>query len=241
MNRDVFASLATRIKAGVIDSIVLLTLFILIPVTMGTYIKSDSPVTIFAMFAPILLLEPFLVAFSGATIGQHVFGIVIIRIDTRSNCPLHVAFLRYIFKMVLGSISLIYMLFSQKHQAIHDHFAKTFVLISEKKLEKNPEMEKYGEIEQPLLQDYIYPSAIRRFLIFIAWYFVSIIILGIVFEIIAILIISGYTVESERLPEFLEMTLSIVLSIVFIALAVFASKGLLIGARRKKKKQGTAS
>jgi uncharacterized RDD family membrane protein YckC len=235
-NKDIFASLSTRIKASILDCIILMALFISIPMVIGNLLDTDSPIKVFAMFAPVLLLEPILVAFSGATIGQHFFGMEVIRVNTRSKCPFHVAFLRYLAKAVLGSISLVYMLFSKKHQAIHDHLAKTVVLISQKKLEKNPEMAKYGETEQTLIADYSYPSAIRRFILFIVWYIVSVVAIGIFFEVGAILIFPDYTIESEKLPEFYENILSIVFAVVFITLAFFASKGFLPGARRKKNK-----
>ena len=241
MERDVFASLATRIKASVIDSIILLAIFILIPITIGEDVNSDLPLKAFAMFAPVLFLEPFLVAFSGATIGQHLFGIEIVRVDTRSKCPLHIAFLRYLAKVILGGISLIYILFSKKHQAIHDHLAKTFVLISKKKLAKNHQIEKYGEIEQTFHNEYSYPSAIRRFLVFIVWYLVTVFLLGIAFEVGAIYTVPGYSLESEKLPEFLELILSIFSTVIFIVLAVFAAKGFLLGAKRKKNIKSTES
>ena len=233
-DRDVFASLATRIKASIVDSIILITLFISIPLVIGSLINSEWPLRAFLMYAPLLFLEPILVAYLGATIGQYLFGMQVVRIDTRSNCPFHVAFFRYLAKAVLGSFSLVYMLFSKKHQAIHDHLAKTVVLISQKRLEKNPQIAKYGELEQTLDLAYSYPSAIRRFIFFIVWYMGASIVLGICIEAGALLTIPGYTSESEKLPESLDIVVSVVFAVVFITLAVFASKGFLPGAKRKK-------
>lgn len=233
-NQDIFASLATRIKAGVIDGFILLSLFIFIPVTIEAIISDDVPFKGIAMFAPIFLLEPLLVAFLGATIGQSIFGLKVVRIDTRCNCNLFISYIRYFAKTILGGISLIYMLFSKKHQAIHDHLANTVVIISQKKLDENPQLIKYGETEQTLNHGYSYPSARRRFIFFIVWYIFISIFLGMVFEFGAIISIPGYTLESDELPYFLDNILSIVLAIVFISLGVFASKGLLPGARRKK-------
>jgi uncharacterized RDD family membrane protein YckC len=231
-NQDIFASLATRIKASIIDSIILMALFISIPMVIGAFSNSESTIKAVVMFAPLLLLEPFLVAYLGSTIGQFVFGIKIVRVDSRSNCPLFASFFRYLAKTVLGGVSLIYMLFSRKHQAIHDHLAGTIVLISRKKLEKNPALAKYGEAEQTLSREYIYPSSFRRFILFVVWYIFSANIIGTVTEIVATMAISGH---AGRLPDFVDMLLSIVLAVVFIALAVLAAKGYLPGARRKKR------
>jgi uncharacterized RDD family membrane protein YckC len=208
---------------------------------IGTFLHEDTPITVFAMFAPILFLEPILVAYLGATLGQRCFGMEVIRIDTRSKCPFHIAFFRYLAKAVLGSISVVYMLFSKKHQAIHDHFANTLVLISQRKLDKNPSIEKYGEYEQTLDHNYFYPSAIRRFIFFIVWYVFAIILLAIVLEVGAILTIPGYSLESDELPELFDNIISIIFAIIFITLAVFASKGYLPGARRKKNINGSKS
>lgn len=233
-NQDFFASLATRIKASIIDGAIVLTLFILIPVTIGAFFPNEFPLVGVAMFAPALLLEPLLVTYSGATIGQSIFGLRVVRVDTRSNCNLFISFFRYLAKTILGGISLIYMLFSKRHQAIHDHLANTVVIISPKKLEKNPQLKKHGEVEQALNHGYSYPSAIRRFIFFIVWYIIISFFLGIMFEIGAVIFIHGYTLESDNLPEVLDIIMSIVLGIAFISLAVIASKGLIPGARRKK-------
>ena len=233
-NNDIYASLATRIKASIIDGIILITLFLSIPMIIGAFSNSDSSIKAIAMFAPLILLEPILVTFLGSTIGQYLFGIKVIRVDSRSNCSLFVSFFRYIAKTVLGSLSLVYMLFSRKHQAIHDHLANTVVLISQKKLEMNPQLFKHGEMEQTFNHDYTYPSAIRRFILFIVWYLLACIALGILVEIIAVAIIPGYTIDAGKLPEVVDNILSILLAIVFISLAVFASKGYLPGAKRKR-------
>lgn len=233
-NPDVFASLATRIKASIIDGIIVMALFIAIPMVIEAFQHGDSVIKAFAMFAPILFLEPILVAYLGATVGQRVFGMEVIRVYTRSKCPLHIAFFRYLAKVVLGTLSVVYMLFSKKHQAIHDHFAKTLVLISQRELERNPRIAKYGVYEQALDHNYSYPTAIRRFVFFIVWYVFAMIALGIVFEFGAMLTIQGYLLESDNPTELLDNIIGTVSAIVFITLAVIASKGYLPGARRKK-------
>lgn len=233
-NSDIYASLATRIKASIIDGLILITLFLSTPMVIGVFSNNDSPIKAIAMFAPLILLEPILVTYLGSTIGQYIFGIKVIRVDSRSNCNLYVSFFRYVAKTILGSISLVYMLFSRKHQAIHDHLTNTVVLISQKKLEKNPQLFKHGEMEQTFNHDYAYPSAIRRFILFIVWYFLACIVLGIVVEVAAVAIIPRYTIDDGKLPEVVDNILSILLAIVFIALAVVASKGCLPGARRKR-------
>lgn len=163
----------------------------------------------------------------------------VVRIDTRLKCPLLVSFDRYYTKLPLGSLSLIYMLFSGKHQAIHDHLAKTIVLLSSKKIERNPEFASNGVSEQILEVDYVYPSPLRRFGIFVLWYIIVSIIFGILIEGTALLALPGYTIDTEKLPKHIDIAVNFISAIIFILMAILASKGYLPGAKRKKREIDT--
>lgn len=236
-NQVLYATLPRRIKASIIDGVVLLALFILFPLIVGTLVGKDTGLSAIAMFTPPLLLEPFLISFLGFTLGQYIFGIRVVRVDTGGKCPLIASFARYFTKTILGSLSVAYMLFSKKHQAIHDYLAKTLVVLSQEKIERNPEFAQYGEIEQDLENDvtFTYPSVARRFGFFCIWVVVMIIVFGILVESAAILFLPGYTFETEKMPKQIEVASNVLFSIIFIGLAVLASKGHLPGAKRKMK------
>jgi uncharacterized RDD family membrane protein YckC len=237
-----FASLPRRIKAAIIDGVVLLTLMILSPLTISMLIGKDTGANAIVMYFPPLFLEPLLISFLGFTLGQYIFGIQVIRMDTGGKCPLPASFLRYFSKTILGSFSMVYMLFSKKHQAIHDHLAKTLVVLSRKRIEQNPEFANYGETEQSLEGDitegditYDYPSAIRRFVFFCVWAVITLIALGIVAECTALIFVPGYTFETEKMPKQVEVLYNLIYAVLFIWLAVIASKGKLLGVRKKPK------
>lgn len=230
-----YATLPRRIKASIVDGIVLLTLIILSPLIVGSITGKDSGLNALAMFAPPLLLEPILISYLGFTLGQYVFGIKVVRLDTGGKCPLIASFARYYTKALLGSLSMAYMLFSKKHQAIHDYVAKTLVVLSDKRIDRNPDFAEYGEFEQDLEGDYIYPSALKRFGFFLLWLVPVSIVYGIVVEVAALLMLPGYTIETEELPKGIDIATDLIGSIVFIAFAVLASKGYLPGAKRKLK------
>lgn len=232
-----YATLPRRIKASIIDGVVLLTLMILSPLAMSDLLGKDTGANAIVMYMPPLLLEPFLISLLGFTLGQYIFGIQVIRVDTGGKCPLAASFLRYFAKTILGGFSMVYMLFSKKHQAIHDHLAKTLVVLSHKKIEHSPEFANYGETEQNLEEDitYYYPSAIRRFTFFCIWAVVACFVFGIVGEMAALLFIHGYTLESKKLPKVIEVISNLVYSVLFVWLAVLSSKGNLPGAKRKIK------
>lgn len=189
-----------------------------------------------AMFFPPLFLEPMLISYLGFTVGQYFFGIQVINADTDGKCSLVVSFLRYILKILLGGFSLVYMLFSNKHQAIHDIAANTLVILSHKKIEKNPEFIEYGDVEQNLENDqnYQYPSAVRRFIFFCIWIVVASVIFGVIVELSALMFVPDYTLDTEELPKHIDIATNVLGSMLFITIAVLASKGQLPGAKRKK-------
>jgi uncharacterized RDD family membrane protein YckC len=237
-----YATLPRRIKASIIDGVVLLTLMVLSPLAISALVGGDTGANAIIMYMPPVLLEPILISFLGFTLGQYIFGIQVIRVNTGGKCPLAASFLRYFAKTILGGLSMAYMLFSKKHQAIHDHLAKTLVVLSRNKIEQNPEFVNYGETENILEADvtYYYPSALRRFLIFCIWAVVASLVFGILEEIAALLFVHGYTLETKKIPKEVEVISIILYSVLFIWLADLATKGNLPGARRKKKELGNS-
>lgn len=135
-DNEIYATLARRIKAGVIDGVIYLALIIFLMFSVGQVLKDAGPIRAFLIYSPLFFLEPLLVSYLGASIGQHLLGIEVMAINTREKCPLIISLIRYFTKVLLGGLSLIYMLFSRKHQAIHDHFANTVVLLSRRRIEK---------------------------------------------------------------------------------------------------------
>ena len=230
-----YATLPRRIKASIVDGIVLLTLIILSPLLIASLAGKDTSLNTIALLTPPLLLEPLLISYLGFTLGQYIFGIKVVRLDTGGKCPLISSFARYYTKVILGSLSMVYMLFSKKHQAIHDYIAKTLVILSDKKIERNPHFAQYGEREQNLGDNYSCPSALRRFGFFILWLIPVSILYGIIIEGIALLMLPGYTLETEKLPQHIDIIANLIGSIIFIGLAILASKGYLPGAKRRIK------
>ncbi len=230
-NDLLYASLAFRIKASIIDSVILLALIVLIPLWAGEHVSRPA-VRVILMYSPLLVFEPFLVAYLGSTIGQRILGLTIVNQDSGKKCPLHLSFARYYTKVLLGWLSMVLMLFTRRHQAIHDHVAKTLVILSPSRILKDPSFALTGEHERQQDPDFTYPSVLRRFVFFIIWSFVAEIMLGLLLWGAITLISPRSLSDDGDLPKSVERALKYVDVIVLICTASLAAKGYLPGARK---------
>jgi uncharacterized RDD family membrane protein YckC len=227
------ATIGRRLKASIIDGVVLLALIVVIPL-VGHALAGDSIAGLWLlMYAPVFLLEPLLVSFWGQTIGQYLLGVKVVREHVFLRCPLPQSFLRFYTKALLGLWSMIYMVFSKNHKAIHDYLAGTIVILSPRRLAKDPSFADNGETEQTEDARFVYPSALRRFAFFLIWYFGS--LFGATFvEFILLSIVVG-TDRAEQLFKAIERGERLFWSIMLIVFASLAAKGRLPGAKRKRK------
>ncbi|TAL24623.1 MAG: RDD family protein [Nitrospirae bacterium] len=234
-NELIYATLPLRIKASIIDSLILIGLLVCIPLALAPLLKGTNSSLGILMYSPFLLLEPLLVSFFGSTIGQYFFGIKVVRQDDLLKCPLHLSFVRYYVKAFLGWLSMIYMFFSKRHQAIHDHLAKTLVILSPERIEKDPSFAERGVQEQELESDFIYPTILRRFLIFIVWYIIAeIALLAILYGLIFLISPESMTDDGD-LPKSINRAITFVDIILLIIVASLAAKGFLPGAKKVRK------
>ena len=238
MNTDttdvLYGSIGRRIKASVLDGILLLAILIGIPVAIQQVLPGQRTVTAIAMWFSILALEPILVSQYGATIGQRICGLKVIRAGDNRHCPLILAFPRFMAKVLLGSFSLIYMLFTRKHQAVHDWLAGTVVVLSPERISRNPDFAREGETEQFLESKYVYPSALRRFLIFLLWFAGTCSGMGIILGMVS-LVFFPESIEGEDLPTGIQVIGMLLTMVLLVALSWMGAAGRLPGAKRKPK------
>ena len=235
---NIYATLPMRIKAMAIDSLIYALLFISLPMLMTSLFPLSNEFRIISMILPILFLEPFLVSLAGCTIGQYLMGIRVITKESGEKCFLPLSFLRYFIKFLLGFYSLIYMLFSSERQAIHDFAAKTIVVLSKRKQEAHYEVVEEQEEEARIEKQYEYPSGFRRFVFFIIWYVIALVVMGgISIFLLNLGIIIGQIppeeIENSNYAAVIGIIFSIIDIILFFAIAYWAAKGYLPGAKRK--------
>ncbi len=223
-----YPRITRRIEAVLIDASILLALFftsmnLLAPMQIHGAIKA------FVIFSMLLLIEPVFLSLTGASIGHHIRGMRVI--SARSGRSLHLlaALLRTVIKAYLGFLSLIFVLTSRRHQAIHDMAARSLVIL------KDPANVAPGaslperRIEE---EGYIYPSKSRR-VVFIALYCVA---AALMTSFLSLFFVSLECLGEDRCSaseRYAELLMSVVFWF-FAAMAIVAGwKGRLWGARRK--------
>jgi hypothetical protein len=89
-------------------------------------------------------------------------------------------------------------------------------------------------VEQVIEEEgFVYPSAVRRFIVFIGWLFSICIPFFIFIDVVTEHFFPGYT-SGQRLPEPIEFLEDLVFAITFISLALAGARGLLPGAKRQR-------
>ena len=126
---DKYAHLFSRVKAAIIDSIVLIVLLYAATLVVGAFDEVSNYVRISVFVFVFLIYEPILVSVFGASVG-HFFNDIVVKKehDESKNIILPKAIIRFIFKFFLGWISLLTIQGDEKRKAIHDFVGGSVVL-----------------------------------------------------------------------------------------------------------------
>lgn len=118
-----------RVRAYLIDYFLLLGLFLLVTAVGPTIerLTGASAVLFWAWLVCALLYEPVMVWRTGATLGHHLKNLHVVSERTGRHPSLSLAALRSLVKWLLGGISMLLMLGSERQQAIHDAVANVTV------------------------------------------------------------------------------------------------------------------
>ncbi len=182
MNVVAYPRLIKRIRAVLIDS-VLLPIAAFSSLLLGNALGVSSVIgKVTLLVAPIFILEPGLIAFTGGTVGHHLQRIRVATLDGSENIGIFAATLRFIVKVLLGWLSFVIVLTTVKHQAVHDLLARSVVI--HKDITGLPAFEVLRErhIESP---GYVYPPAWRRLVVIVAYAIAATIGLGIVYAVVS--------------------------------------------------------
>lgn len=124
-----YAILPDRVKAAVIDGIVLIALMYVTTEIFALVNKVPNFFKITAFIFIFILYDPILTSKYGATVGHSFSKILVKREDNHSkNLSFQRAFLRFLIKFSLGWISLLTVTGNEKRKAIHDFVADSIVI-----------------------------------------------------------------------------------------------------------------
>lgn len=156
---SVYPRLLRRVQAALIDSVVITIAFIAGLTLVAQLNFTSLIVNGIIWILPILLLEPGLVAWTGGSIGHHFRGIRVRKLDKDKNLNVFQAVIRFLLKTLFGWLSLIFVLTTKKHQAIHDIYSLSLVVVKHAKSLSHNETYPERIVEEP---GFIYPGKTRR-------------------------------------------------------------------------------
>lgn len=128
-----YAILPSRVKAAMIDSIILIGMIFLASETLALFENVPNYIRVIVFILFFILYDPIFTAVFGGTIGHSKMGITVRNAqnpDKKIN--LVRALFRFIFKATLGWISFLTISGNEKRQAIHDLVGNSIVLEDEK-------------------------------------------------------------------------------------------------------------
>ena len=218
-----------RVKAALVDSFVLALIMVSVVPALAGIESLPHFFRILITLLPIFLFEPVLVTLTGGSPGHHLFRIKIRNIAEDRKLSILKSIIRFIVKAFLGFISLTLILFTKKHQALHDIASGSIVVL------KSPE--KYNEdeiLKENVFKEkgYEYPHIARRIIVSLFY----IVILNLLLGVPSVLFISEPCINGNVCSQ-QENVIQIVIGIFWIAASIAilinGLKGKAYGARRK--------
>jgi len=125
----VYGSLLKRLKALMIDFLVLMGMGIIASLIFSNFDNVPDYYRIIVFVFIFFLYDPLFTSLIGSTIGQLFLGLIVRRSNDESKKIIFpIALLRYLFKILLGWISLLTISGNPKRKAIHDLIVGSVVI-----------------------------------------------------------------------------------------------------------------
>lgn len=140
---SIYPRLLRRVRAVILDEVILLAVLAAWWFGLGIDPNLHLGAKLSSLLLVFVILDPALVAFTGGTIGHHLMGmkVRVVARDARAN--LARACIRAVLRYALGWASLIFILMTRRHQAIHDYASQTLVVLKDP--EHVPDAERLAE------------------------------------------------------------------------------------------------
>jgi len=224
-----YPRLLRRVRAALIDSVLFVVLFFLWLFLVGFLESAHPAIKIAPLLIGLLILEPGLVAWTGGTPGHHSMGLRIRDSLEDRKIGLLRATLRALVRTLLGWVSLVFILVTRRHQALHDYVSRTVVVLRDPS--RLPESERFAERSIP--EGYEFPGWARRLGVILLY--------GAISYAIATFIVVALVEDTCLYSNICNTADDVVIGVVglgwfaaFIAIIVLACRGQLFGCRRRQ-------
>jgi uncharacterized RDD family membrane protein YckC len=223
-----YPRLLRRVRAFLIDSVLFIIVIYTWMVSLLAFGESHFLVKILALVLPLMIIEPVLVSFTGGTPGHHIMGLRIRDALRDENIGILRATARAIIRTFLGWLSFIFVLVTRRHQALHDYFTSTVVVL--RRPETLPAHEKFA----PRTEDharYVYPSKARRIIVILVYTFLTLVVVS----VLAVILLSDECAAGNRCSSVENLAANALTFTWFLctgATIVLGWRGLLFGCRR---------
>lgn len=148
-----YPRLGQRLQALLIDSLVLGLLFFSVLFLVRLLKLQNAEIESLLIILLWASFEPLCITLTGGSVGHHLIGLRVRRLTADKPLPLARAYLRFFFKAPLASVSLLSLLLTDKHRALHDFIARSLVVY------RQPA---FLPADPPDRDRYEYPSMARR-------------------------------------------------------------------------------
>lgn len=129
-----YPALLDRVKAIMIDTLVILALSVVAANTFDRLEEVSSMTKAISFFVIFWLYDPLMTSLTKGTIGHKMIGLQVVRADKMDKkIFIGLAFLRFLIKGVLGWISFLGVLGSKRKRALHDTLSGSIVIYAPKK------------------------------------------------------------------------------------------------------------
>jgi len=232
-----YPRLLRRVRAFLIDSVLFIIIIYTWMISLQALAEAHVVLTILALIAPIMVLEPGLVAFTGGTLGHHIMGLRIRDASRDENIGILRATARAIIRTFLGWLSFIFVLVTQRHQALHDFFTSTIVVL--RRPETHPAHEKFAARTEDHTR-FLYPSKSRRIVVISLYVLLSFIVVSVLGA--ALLSLGCSTMNRcSALENLVANVIGIIWFLGAGAIIVLGWRGLLYGCRRSSLPQNASA
>ena len=134
MTENNYPGVFDRVKAIVIDGIVMIVFLFVFSYVFSLFENVSDYVRIIAFVFIFFLYDPLFTSIFGGTIGHMMIGIRVKREkNEQKNILFPLAIIRFVVKAFLGIISLLTVLNNYKRKAIHDYLIGSIVVYAKSK------------------------------------------------------------------------------------------------------------